>query len=62
MISPRIFLFFINFHDFRVQKINDLIVRMDTTHNQVIMLVFTIFVHIYIFLWESIVREHSGSK
>ena len=45
--SPRFSLVFINFHDSRIQKINDLIVRMDTTHNQVIMLVFTTLSHIY---------------
>ena len=48
---PRFFLFSINFHDFHVQKINDFIVRMGTTHNKAYpmgyMLVCTTFVYIY---------------
>ena len=35
---------------------------MVTTHDKGYMLVFTTFVHIYIFLWEPIVHDHSGSK
>ena len=43
---PSIFPIFINFHDFCVQKINDFIARMGTTHNQGHMLVFRTLVHI----------------
>ena len=50
MIFPRFFLFFINFHDFCVQKTNDFIVRMGTTHNQGYMLVSRTLVHILYFL------------
>ena len=47
---------------FMYKKVNDFIVRMGTTHNKGCMLVSTTFVHIYIFLWEPIVHDHSGSK
>ena len=44
------------------EQINDFIVGMVKTHDKGYMLVFTTFVHIYIFLWEPIVHDHSGSK
>ena len=44
------------------EKINDFIVGMVTTHDKGCLLVFTTFVHIYIFVWEPIVHDHSGSK
>ena len=44
------------------EKINDFIVGMVTAHDKGHMLVFTTFVHTYIFLWEPIVHDHSGSK
>ena len=50
MIFPRFFVFFINFHDFCVQKISDFIVKMGTTHNQGYMLVFRTLVYILYFL------------
>ena len=44
------------------EKINDFIVGMVTTHDKGCLLVFITFVHIYIFVWEPIVHDHSGSK
>ena len=44
------------------EKINDFIVGMVTAHDKGYMLVVTTFVHTYIFLWEPIVHDHSGSK
>ena len=44
------------------EKTNDFIVGMVTAHDKGYMLVFTTLVHTYIFLWEPIVHDHSGSK
>ena len=50
------------FRIFMYEKINDFIVGMVTAHDKGYMLVVTTFAHTYIFLWEPIVHDHSGSK